>query len=188
MKKWPFLSIFFLLLAVPAGATALDIGVNDYSIQLQLANPLAADDYGTVQVEGRLLYNNREETRLASAGLMFVGAPGNVPGLDLGVGAHLYGGRTDEKQDLLALGLGGLLTYAPPALAGFGLGGKFFYAPQILSGLDTDRLHETGVRISYAATPKVLLYAEYQNLRSDFEKRGNWSFDEGVRLGFAANF
>jgi hypothetical protein len=114
MKKWLLLPLFLCLLVAPAGATSVDIGVNDFSVQLQLANPLYADDYGTVQFRGRLLYNNKEETRLASAGLMFVGEPGNVPGLDLGIGAQLYGGRTDEGQDLLALGLGGLLTYAPP--------------------------------------------------------------------------
>jgi hypothetical protein len=188
MKKWLLLPLFLCLLVAPAGATSVDIGVNDFSVQLQLANPLYADDYGTVQFRGRLLYNNKEETRLASAGLMFVGEPGNVPGLDLGIGAQLYGGRTDEGQDLLALGLGGLLTYAPPVLGGVGVSGKLFYAPQILSGLDTDRVLETGVRVSYAVTPKVRLYAEYQNLRSDFEKRGNWTIDEGVRVGFAASF
>lgn len=188
MNKWKSLFLLVCLFATPAGATSIDVGINDFSLQLQLIEPLRADDYGTAQVEGRLLYNDKEDTRLASVGLMFTGEPGNVPGLELGVGGHIYGGRTDEKQDLLALALGGLVTYAPPVLGGVGIGGKLFYAPQILSGLDADRLLETGVRLSYAATPMVRLYAEYQNLRTDFEKRGNWSIDEGVRLGFAASF
>lgn len=188
MKKWLVLFLLPCLFAVPAGAASVDLGINDVSVQLQFAQPLRADDYGTVQAEGRLLYNDHEETRLASAGLLFVGEPGNVPGLDLGVGGLLYGGRTDERQDLLALALGGRLTYAPPVLGGVGVGGKLFYAPQILSALDADRLLETGVRLSYAATPKVRLYAEYQNLRSDYEERGNWSIDEGVRIGFAGSF
>lgn len=188
MKKWQLMLLMACLVAMPADATSIDFGVNDFSLQLQLAEPLQADDYGTVQLEGRILYNNKEETRVASGGLMFAGSPGNVPGLELGIGGQLYGGRTDEKQDLLAFGLGGLVTFAPPVLGGIGIGGKLFYAPQVLSGLDADRLLETGLRLSYAATPMVRLYAEYQNLRTDFEKRGNWSIDEGVRVGFAANF
>lgn len=188
MKKWQILLLMACLVAIPAGATTVDLGVNDFSLQLQLAEPLHGDDYGRVQLEGRILYNNKEETKMASIGLMFAGEPGNVPGLELGIGGHLYGGRTDDRQDLLVFGLGGLVTFAPPVLGGFGIGGKLFYAPQILSGLDADRLLETGLRLSYAATPMVRLYAEYQNLKTDFEKRGNWSIDEGVRLGFAANF
>jgi hypothetical protein len=188
MKKWLLLSLSLCLIAAPAAATSLDLGLNDFSVQLQLAHPLHADDYGTVQAEGRLLYNDREETRVASAGLLFAGEPGNVAGLNLGIGGQVYGGRTDERQDLLALGVGGRLAYAPPILGGLGISGKLFYAPQILAGLDADRLLETGIRLSYAVTPKVRAYGEYQNLRSDFEDHSNWTIDEGVRIGFEASF
>jgi hypothetical protein len=188
VKKWLFLLLLSCPIVAPAGATSVDLGLNDFSVQMQFAYPLHVDDYGMVQAEGRLLYNDREETRVASAGLLFVGEPGNVPGLNLGVGGHLYGGRTDERQDLLALGVGGRLAYAPPMLGGVGVSGKLFYAPQILAGLDADRLLETGVRLSYAVTPMVRVYGEYQNLRSDFEDQGNWAIDEGVRIGFEASF
>jgi hypothetical protein len=188
MKKWLLLFLLSCPIVAPATATSVDLGLNDFSVQLQFAQPLHEDDYGTVQAEGRLLYNDREETKIASAGLLFIGEPGNVPGLNLGIGGQLYGGRTDDRQDLLALGVGGRLAYAPPMLGGVGIGGKLFYAPQILAGLDADRLLETGVRLSYAVTPMVRVYGEYQNLRSDFEDRGNWTIDEGVRLGFEASF
>lgn len=188
MKKWLLLSLLPCLLAAPVAAQSVDLSFNESSAQLQFAYPLRADDYGVVQAEGRLLYNKDEETRLASAGLLFIGEPGNVPGLDFGFGGRLYGGRTDERQDLLALGVGGRVTFAPPVLGGVGVGGKLFYAPNIFSGLDAERLLETGVRLSYAVTPKVRLYGEYQNLRSDFEERGTWTIDEGVRVGFEARF
>jgi len=188
MNKWLFVSLAICLAAAPAGAATVDLGFNDYSAQAALTLPLHADDYGTVQGEGRLLYNDHEETKLASAGMLFAGQPGNVPGLDLGVGGLFYGGHTDESQDLLALGVGGRVDYAPPALGGFGVSGRLFYAPNIFAGLDAERLLETAVRLSYAVTPKVRLHAEYQNLRCDFDDRGKWSIDEGVRIGFAANF
>jgi len=183
--------LFFLLLclpALPAWSSSLELSFNDTSAQAGFDFPLRSDDYGTMQVEGRALYNEDEETRLGSAGLVFVGEPGNVPGFSLGVGGLLYGGRTDERQDLLALGVGGKLNYAPPALGGFGVTGKVYYAPRIFTGLDAERLLETGIRLGYAVTPKVRVFAEYQNIRCDFEDRGSWSIDEEARVGFQASF
>lgn len=188
MKKWLFLFLLFCVPALQARAGSVDFGFNDTSAQAQLALPLRSDDYGTVQLEGRLLYNDHEETRLASAGVLFLGEPGNVPGLSLGIGGQLYGGRSDDKQDLLALGIGGRLNFAPPALGGFGLAGKIFYAPKIFSGIDAERLLETGGRLSYAVTPKVRVYLAYQNLRGNFEDRGDRTIDEEVRVGFEASF
>jgi hypothetical protein len=188
MKKYLLLPLLLCLPALPAWSSSFDLSFNDTSAQAQIVFPLRSDDYGTMQFEGRALYNDREETRLGSAGVAFVGEPGNVPGLSLGVGGLLYGGRTDDRQDLLALGVGGRLNFAPPALGGVGVGGKIYYAPRIFTGLDAERLLETGVRLAYAVTPKVRIFAEYQNIRSDFEDRGNWTIDEEVRVGFQASF
>ncbi len=188
MKKWVLLPLLACLAAAPAGAATVDLGFNDYSAQAVLGLPLHAEEYGSIHAEGRLLYNDDEETKLASGGLLFSGQPGNVPGLDLGIGGLLYVGHTDESQDLLALGVGGRVSFAPPVLGGFGLSGKLFYAPNIFAGLDAERLVETGVRLSYAVTPKVQLFAEYQNLRCDFDDRDDRSIDEGVRVGFTASF
>jgi len=188
MKKYLLLSLLLCLPTVPAWSGSFDLSFNDTSAQAQLAFPLRSDDYGTMQLEGRALYNDQEDTRLGSAGLVFVGEPGNIPGLSLGVGGLLYGGRTDDKQDILAFGVGGHLDFAPPALGGFGLTGKVYYAPRVFTGLDAERLLETGLRLGYAVTPKVRVFAEYQNIRSDFEDRGNWTIDEEVRVGFQANF
>jgi hypothetical protein len=188
MKKYLLFSFLMCLHALPAWSSSFDLGFNDTSAQAQLAIPLRSDDYGAIQFEGRALYNDQEETRLGSAGLTFVGEPGNVPGLSLGVGGLLYGGRTDDRQDLVALGVGGGLNFVPPALGGIGLAGKIYYAPRIFTGLDAERLLETGVRLSYAVTPKVRVLAEYQNIRSDFDDRGNWTIDDEIRVGFQASF
>jgi len=114
--------------------------------------------------------------------------PGNVPGLELGVGGLLYGGRTDDRQDLFDLGVGGRVTYAPPALGGIGATAKAYYVPQVFAWSDSERLLETGLRLSYAVLPKVLVHLEYQNIRADFEDLGNRTIDEGVRVGFEARF
>jgi len=188
MKRWFVLLFLWGMLISSVEAATIELGINDFSVQLHVSQPVLADDYGRVEAEGRFLYNNREETRLGSAGLLFAGEPGNVPGLNLGIGGQLYGGRTDQQQDLLALGVGGRVVYAPPVMGGLGVSGRIYYAPQILAGLDADRLLESAIRLGYSITPKVRLYGEYQNVRSDFKNHGNWTIDEGVRLGFEATF
>jgi hypothetical protein len=186
------LVLILVLLLVPAVTMAqspsLDIGFNDNSAQLQFNYPLLEDDYGTSLVNARALYNSDEDTTLGSLGFDFTGEPGNVPGLNLGAGAQLYGGDTHSGQDFIVLGVGTRMGYAPPFLGGFGIDGKIFYGPNIFSFLDAERLLETGLRISYAITPKVKVHLGYQNIRTDFEDYGTWTIDEGLRLGFEARF
>ncbi len=188
MKRALLLVLLCGLPATVALAGTGDITLNDSSAQGQIRLPLSEDAYGSVNLGARVLYNEDEDTKLVSAGLDFSGAPGNVPGLEAGVGAQVYGGEADDDQDLLALALGIQAKMAPPALGGFGLSGKLYYAPEVFSTLDAERLVETGVRAFYAMTPKVRVLVEYQNIRTRFEDRGNWSIDDDVRIGFEADF
>ncbi len=187
MKKVIVL-ILLLGLAGPALAASIDIGFNDFSAQGEFTHPLVRDDYGTSQINARLLYNDDEETTLGSVGFDFMGEPGNIPGLDLGLGAQLGGGQTDESQDFLTLGVGTRVGYAPPVWRGLGISGKLIYSPEIFSWLDAERMLETGVRVAYALTPKVRLHVGYQNIRSEFEQKDTWIIDEAVRVGFEARF
>lgn len=182
------LTLSLTLAAAEGRAQVLDFGFNDYSAQIRYDYPVSEDDYGRALLSGRLLYNDDEETTLGSLGINFAGEPGNVPGLELGVGAHGYGGRTDHGQDLAALGISGSVRYAPPTLEGFGMTVRGAYAPRIFTFADSERLVEGALRLSYAATPKIRLHLEYQNVRAKFEDRGTWTIDEGVRIGFEARF
>lgn len=182
------LALAATLSPLSAPAQVLDFGFNDYSAQLRYDYPLSEDDYGKTLLSGRLLYNGDEETTLGSLGIDFAGEPGNVPGLELAVGAHGYGGHTDDGQDLAAIGVAGRVRYAPPTLYGFGVTVRGAYAPGIFSFIDSERLVETALRLSYSATPKIRLNVEYQNVRAKFEDRGTWTIDDGVRVGFEARF
>ncbi len=188
MKKVLLCVLLGCLPATLVLAGSGDITLNESSAQGQIRLPLSEDAYGSINLGARALYNEEEDTKLASAGLDFSGAPGNVPGLEAGVGAQVYAGVADDDQDLLALALGIQAKMAPPALGGFGLSGKFYYAPEVFSTLDAERLVETGLRGFYAVTPKVRVLVEYQNIRTKFEDRGNWSIDDDVRIGFEADF
>lgn len=177
-----------LLVAGSAHATALDLAFNNDSAQVAVTQPLVVDDYGASRFGARFLYNDDEGTKLLSGGFEFVGEPGNVPGLKVGVGVQGFGGSTDHDQDILAAGIGGMASYAPPALQGVAFGAKLYVAPKIFSGLDSEGLLETAVRAGYNVTPKIQVYLGYQNIRSDFGRYGTWTIDEGLRLGFEATF
>jgi hypothetical protein len=189
MRKSLLFALLITLFAVSAQATSLEVGFSDERAQFALTVPIVEDNYGTAKFYGRFLYNDDEPTTLGSGGFEFSGTPGNVPGLELGVGAQLFVGATHHDQDILAAGIGIRPSYAPPALGGLGFSAKLYYAPKIFSTLDVERLVEAGGRVFYAITPKIRIFAEYQNIRADFDgPRNGWTIDEGLMGGFSARF
>ncbi len=189
MKKLLIFLVLFGCTLVDAGAASLGLQFNDYSAQGELSLGVARDDYGASAFNLRYLYNDDEETQLGSVGFDFMGTPGNVPGLDLGVGAHVIGGEANaEDLEYVNLGVGVKLSYGPPSLGGFALAGRLVYAPKIFSWRDSERLVETGVRLSYALTPKIRALVDYQNVQVDFDERGERTIDDAFRVGFQAHF
>ena len=188
MKRLIWTGILICIMAGSAAAASMDLSFNDDSAQLQFSYPLVEDDYGATRLNGRVLYNDPEDTGLVSGGCEFWGSPGNVPGLQLGIGGQLIGGRTDDSQDFINLGVSGQASYAPPVFGGWGMTAKLTYAPKIFSFLDSDHLVESGLRLHYAMTPRVKLFVEYQAIQNKFEDEGTWTIDEGVRVGFNAHF
>lgn len=188
MRKIFISGILTCLITFSAQATSLEVTLNDDSVQAQAGLTLNEDSYGTSILTVRGLYDDEESTKLGSAGFDFMGRLGNVPGLEVGVGAQVYSAKTDRSLDLLTLGIGVRATFTPPLLQGFGIKGKAFYAPKILSGLDAERLIETGADVFYAITPKVRVLLGYQLIRASFEKVSTRNIDEGARIGFEARF
>ncbi len=184
-------AFIFCLFATAAAADSIDLGFNDESFQIGYERPLASDNYGTSVGNARLLYNDDEETLLGSLGFDFIGEPGNVPGLDVGVGAKLYGGTADDGNDtdFLNLAVGVRAAYAPPPLWGLGADARFYYAPKIFSFIDSERLMESDLRLTYAVVPKVKVYLGYHNVRLKDEDSGHThTIDDGIRLGFIGYF
>lgn len=177
--------------AATAWGTSLEVALNDFSAQGRFVQPLVEDSYGTSELAFRLLYNDHKDLTLGSAGFNFLGKPGNVPGLDLGVGVQVSGARSTDgavDQDLVSVGLGLLGQFNPPVLQGLGFGARVFYGPKILAFADSEGLFEGAASVGYAITPKIRVFTEYQYLHARFEDIGNGSIDEGLRLGFQAKF
>lgn len=178
------------LCVASAGAATLDMSLNDDSLQAQLFLPVTQDAYGTTQVGIRGLYNDDHETKLFSGGVDFLGKPGDIPGLTAGVGVIVWGGEVGEgpvDADILSVGVGAKVAFAPPQLMGIGIDGKFFYGPKILTTGDSERVFESGLRASYAFIPKARLFVEYQKIHVDFDG-GDGDIDDDLRIGFEAKF
>lgn len=193
MKVGKILSLFAIatLCASVACATSVELGLNDDTVQAQVFVPLSQDAYGTAQFGVRGFYDDDYDTRLGSAELSFLGRPGNAPGLTAGVGAAFWAGRVGHEPfefDILSLGIGARVGYAPPQLMGVGFDAKLFYAPQILTGGDSERLIEGAVRASYAFIPKARVFVEYQQIHVDAEGGGDGNLDSDMRVGFEARF
>lgn len=190
MKKTVLLVLTLGLVFSTTTVWAASVGVdfNDSSAQIRYAQPLTQDEYGTSLVNGRFLYNDNNDATVGSVGVEFLGEPGNVPGLKLSVGGQVYGGRAAHSQDLLTLGVGGTVAYAPPQFGGVGVAADLFYSPRVFSLLDAKRLLEAGAKIQYTVTPKVDVYLGYQYLRADFDDTGHQNLDKALRVGFNAHF
>lgn len=169
-----------------AGAAGLDF--NNDSAEVRVSLPISEDEYGTVQFNGRFLYNGDEKTNLGSAALAFYGEPGNIPGLTIGAGFIGYIGKTHRTFDTLNVGLEGEAEYMPASLQGFGVGTKLAFAPKVFSFMDSEGLFEWSGRVFYAVTPKIHLYLNYQRITGDFETADNLKFDRDFRFGIRAFF
>jgi hypothetical protein len=170
---------------------SIELTFNDDSAQARLNTIINQDAYGTSLLDFRGLYNDDDDQSawMASAGFNFVGEPGTVPGLELGIVADVKTGDTDrQNSDFGAVGLGGLVRYYPPALGGFGFGGRVVYSPKIFTFLEAERLFEISTRAGFMITPKIGVHVEFQKVNVEFEGGGDYDLDEDLRIGFNARF
>ncbi|MCK5826632.1 MAG: hypothetical protein KAG93_06320 [Desulfuromusa sp.] len=189
MFKHALLVTIFSLLATIAAAGSVNIGLSNKSFQLGYEQPINQDDYGTVMANGRILHNDDKDSTLGSLGLDFVGDPGNVSGLTLGVGSKFYLGSASSGTDFTNLAVGLRSSYILPQLQGLGVSGHLYYAPEIFSFQDSEHLLESGVRLTYAILPKATLYIGYQNIDLGIKHRSNSrTVDDSVRIGFIGSF
>lgn len=174
-----------------AEAKSLSLNFNDDSAQARFGMMIKEDVYGTSLLDFRGLYNDEDDLSswLTSAGVNFVGALDNAPGLELGVIADVKIGDSDRSDtDFGAVGIGGLVSYFPPELGGFGVGSRFVYSPKIFTFLEAENISEFSARVSYNIAPNIGVHVEFQKVRVDFDTWGERDIDEEFRLGFEARF
>lgn len=191
------LALMLLLVPVSAFAQTFDLTLNDASAQLRLSKTLNQDEFGATVPNVRFLFNDAAEddatVKLLSGGLHFVGEPGNTPGIQIEIGGDIIGAvvspeGNNEDAELLALGVTGLLTVAPPAFNGFSIFAGVTYAPKVLSFADCERMTEVVAGVRYPVTPKIKVQLVYQNIGVDFDGGGDGELDSDLRFGFLAHF
>lgn len=172
-----------------AYAQRIDINTNDETAEVEIRAIISEKVYGYSEFNARFLYSSEKhaDNKLGSAGVDAYGELDALPGLEMGVGTKLYGGRVDH-EDVLGVGLGGLLRYAPPAMNGFVFSGTLYYAPKVLSFLDSERLLESGLRLGYQIIPNAAVYVGYRNIRTHIEHDGRSRVAEGVYGGLEFSF
>lgn len=180
--------LFCCLLAGPCWAADFSVLLNNDSVQGRLNFELDHNEYGASFAGLRLLYNDDKETLLGTVSGGVSGAPGNIPGLTIGAEVLANAGSTANDRKLLAFGLGLLANYQPPRLQGIGFYARAQYAPKLLCFLDSERLFEQAVGLSYMVTPKATIALEYQNNEVDFDDSGNRHIDDSLRAGIVFHF
>jgi hypothetical protein len=179
---------FLSLFASPVWAGSFSLDFNDFSTQLGFNQNLNTETYGDSVIKLRYLYNDDSRTNLGGVAVGVIGTPGNVDGLKLGIDVALNGGATEANQEILALGLGFLAEYTPPALRGFGLDGHLIYSPRIFTFLDSENYIEWGVGVNYQVLPTARVTLAFQTIQIDLNNRNGFELDETVRFGISFDF
>ena len=184
MLRCSFFTLLCFLLSASIQAQTLDINVNDDTAEVMFRGVVTEKVYGCAELNARFLYgsDNHDNDKLGSIGVDAYGESDVIPGMEVGVGAKLYGAGIDHDE-VLTVGLGGLLRYAPPPLRGFVLSGTIYYSPRILSFLDAERLLEMGFRIGYPIISNAHVYLGYRNIRTHLEDHGEPRIGEGAHAG-----
>jgi hypothetical protein len=189
MRTRLILAVLLTLITTPLFAASIDIGFNDDSFQLGADWTLSATPYGDTIGNARYLYSDDEGTRLASAGIDFIGTPGNFPGLSTGLGVKTYHGQADSDIEFTNIGIGLRVGYTSPQLRGLGADASIYYAPRIFSFRDAERMLDSQIRLTYPIIPKAKVFIGYQHIKLDLDNGANdETIDKSLRVGFVATF
>ncbi len=180
--------LLFVLCASPLWAGTLSVDLNDHSTQIGFSQNLPTQTYGDSVVQLRYLYNDHTDTNLLGAAAGVSGSPGNIEGLKFGFNLWANGASTQNDQQLLAIGLGASVQYAPPALHGVGFDGHLIYSPDIFVYQDAKEYAEWGFGASYQVLPNARITLAYQNIQADVKDAGDIDLDDTVRVGLKLDF
>jgi len=186
MKKIAILAlVLFYGSSQSVWADSFDINVNDQSARFIYANATGV----RAQTDLGFLYNE-DEYNVGHFGLHLVGQTGDQSqGLTGALGVRLYGIYNDPLE-ILAVGIGGALVFAPPQLAhgrlGFRLDGHF--APGVVTFQDADSMYEFNMAVEYQLLNNGWVYGGFRRIRAELDKGKNIDADEGGYVGLRIEF
>jgi hypothetical protein len=175
---------------VMQGALAqdLDINLNSDAVQFQYGAPVkGTTHFNKGELNASALFNSGGDYVLG-AGARVSGAAGTgSPGLEIGVGAKVFGGGVDS-HGFVALTLNGLVRYSPPPLPRLGIRGDIYYAPDIVTFVDGSGYFQGEVRVEYEVLPESFVYVGYRRLHVDLKGRSSGTVDSRAHIGIQIHF
>jgi hypothetical protein len=171
-----------------AMAQDVDLNLNGDTVQVQYTTQItgvAHFNNGAVNASGLVSSN---DDYLLGAGVRVTGSAGTgSPGLDVGVGAKLFGGGVDN-HGVMALALNGLARYSPPSVPRLGIRGDLYYAPDIVTFIDASSYFQGEVRVEYEVLPESFIYVGFRRLQIDIKGRSTATVDSGGHIGIQIHF
>ncbi len=187
MSLRPFVAAFLLAGSAPAMAQSFDISLSDDSARLGYTTPMGQQGFGRGELDATVLFTDND-IFMGALGFGVVGEAGSgSPGLNVGVGARLYGVNTDV-YDVGALTLGVQLSYSPPRFPRLNIGGAYNYAPNIVTFMDGNRFSDGRVSIGYEIFEDAVAYVGYRLIRADIDNGPDVSVDKGAHIGISLRF
>lgn len=171
-----------------AAAQDVDLNLNGDTFQIQYINPIKThiSSYNS-EVAGSALFNSNDDY-LFGVGARLRGQAGTgSPGLEVGIGAKLFGGSVAGKG-VGALALDGALRYAPPPLPRFGIRGELYYAPDIVAFIDSSGYFQAEVRLEYEVLPDSYVYVGYRRLHVSIHGGPTETVDSRAHFGIQIHF
>lgn len=183
MRLRIFLAALAAVFSGAAAADALDINLNDESVQA-----VYTTNWRAAEMNVGLLSNSDQDDWAASVGLLALGEQqSGATRIEGGLGGKIY--LVDvANQDVLALGLGGQFRTFP-GNGPIGIGGYLYYAPEIVTAMDGDKLWEIGVRAEFEVVKNTAnAYVGYRKMRADLDDGRNITVDSGLHVGVKITF
>jgi YfaZ precursor len=171
-----------------AMAQDLDINLNGHAVQFQYSTPVKGTTHFNKGVLNASALFNSGGDYVLGAGARVSGSAGTgSPGLDVGVGAKVFGGSVDS-HGVIALALNGLARYSPPPLPRLGIRGEVYYAPNIVTFVDGTGFFQGDIRVEYEVLPESFVYVGYRRLHIDLRGRSGGTVDSSAHIGIQIHF
>lgn len=186
------LAIFISAISASVFADSLDVSLSNDVAQFQYIAPMGHVGQGKSEAHMGFLYNNSNNV-LGDIGLLVMNNGGNTAAVSFGVGIKVVA-ATIEKNNTMALALGGQARLSPSDDKKLGIIGQLYFAPDVVTFGDADRFIETGVRVEYEIMQQAAAYVGYRKIKfnvnalpAPFPAVG-MVLDEGIHAGVRVAF
>jgi len=190
IMKFLRLCCLFLFCAGPIGyanANDFEAALSSETAQFTFRSDSSLIGWGGSDLAFSFFYNEEDDVLLQASLLQMRQASEENP-LTFGVGVKTYLGSLDNGDDILALGIGGQISYTIPGTMPMAAYLSVYYAPEITSFSDSEELSDYLFGFQIEALPQTIAFAGIRHLEVS-DGNSDYELDDdhihfGVRLTF----